>query len=97
MTTEKEWEEHCNGCLTCKKVGKYNNRGGTTENYHAFVSGYEKALTILKKQHDKEIEELKKKTGKYVNFNAYQGYKLFKENKSLKKEIEELKEQKAKS
>ncbi len=37
---DKGWEEHCKVCGTCKKIGKYNNKGGTTESYHAFVTGF---------------------------------------------------------
>ena len=37
---EKKWEEHCNSGCTCKNFGKFNNRGGTTENYHAFIVGF---------------------------------------------------------
>lgn len=38
--SEKAWEKHCKDCGSCRKIGKWNNLGGTTDVYHAFICGF---------------------------------------------------------
>ncbi len=54
---EKEWKQHCKTCNSCRKIGKWNKKGGTTESYHAFINGFygkykdaQKSTTTSKKK-----------------------------------------------
>lgn len=39
LEAERDWEIHSKLCMSCKKLSKYNGRGGTTENYHGYIMG----------------------------------------------------------
>ena len=41
--SEIAWEEHLKVCVSCKRMGKWNHKGGTTEEYHAFICGFKSA------------------------------------------------------
>ena len=45
---EEAWIEHMKSCGSCKADGKWNNKGGTTNSYHAFIIGYDIAFHKLK-------------------------------------------------
>ncbi len=41
--SEQCWEEHLKVCVSCKRMGKWDKKGGTTEEYHAFICGFRSA------------------------------------------------------
>lgn len=81
---DKEWEKHCKNC-SCKGIGKWNDKGGTTENYHAFVSGYNQALSTLTQQHEKKVNKYKDALDKCVDI----GMQKDKEIKELKRQVKQ--------
>ena len=65
---EKEWIEHCKTCGSCRSIGKWNNRGGTTESYHAFVNGYMAIRQQLQQKDKQHKDDLKKLLGLLLQY-----------------------------
>ena len=84
---EETWKEHIKVCGTCRKIGKWNNRGGTTDCYHSFVQGFvscsDKTLTTLQKEN--------KWLNDYINLckDVKIHNKLEKDNWELKSQLQE--------
>jgi len=55
--SEKAWEEHLKVCMSCKRMGKWNNKGGTTEEYHAFICGFRAGKNKILNTENSEIKQ----------------------------------------
>ncbi|MEK6818838.1 MAG: hypothetical protein AABY10_02795 [Nanoarchaeota archaeon] len=45
---EISWNNHLKVCKSCRRIGKYNAKGGTTENYHSYIIAIKELKQLVK-------------------------------------------------